>query len=168
MRITLIVAMAVNRVIGRAGTIPWRIPGEQQLFKRLTLGHAVIMGRKTYESIGRPLPERTNIVVSRQVDYTAPGCRVAPNLDAALRSCPTGESEAFICGGGQLYREAMPLAGRIYLTVLPRLIVGDTLFPKIPEKAFRLTEARTVIGVQPYHFFVYDRIRPGGESQEEP
>ena len=160
MRISMIVAMAVNRVIGREGGIPWKIPGEQKLFKKITLGHCVIMGRKTFESINRPLPQRTNIVITRQAAYAAPGCRVAGSLPEALEACPIDESEAFICGGGQLYREAMPLATRLYLSVLPRVVEGDTYFPEIPPNTFALTAAKTVVGQLPYHFYIYDRIRP--------
>ena len=160
MRISMIVAMAVNQVIGREGGIPWKIPGEQKLFKKITLGHCVIMGRKTFESINRPLPQRTNIVITRQAAYAAPGCEVVGSLQAALEACPVDESEAFICGGGQLYREAMPIATRFYLSVLPRVVEGDTYFPEIPANTFALTAAETIVGPQPYHFFIYDRIHP--------
>lgn len=159
MHISMIVAMAVNRVIGRQGDIPWKIPGEQKLFKEITLGHCIIMGRKTYESIQRPLPQRTNIVVTRQPEYKAPGCTVVGSLQAALAACPADENEAFICGGGYLYRDAMPLSTRLYLTILPRVVEGDTFFPEMPPGAFRLTSAETIIGSQPYHFLIYDRIQ---------
>lgn len=159
MHISMIVAMAVNRVIGRQGEIPWKIPGEQKMFKNITLGHCIIMGRKTYESINRPLPQRTNIVITRQAGYEAPGCKVVGSLQAALDACPVGESETFICGGGQLYRDALPLSTRLYLTVLPRVVEGDTFFPEIPAGEFALTSAETIAGPQPYHFFIYNRIR---------
>ena len=129
MLISLIAAMASNRVIGNKGDIPWKIPGEQMLFKKITLGHTVIMGRKTYESLGKPLPGRTNIVITRQKDYQAPGCKVANNLAAALADCSPDEQEAFICGGGQLYHESIGMADKIYLTVIPREMSGDTYFP---------------------------------------
>jgi dihydrofolate reductase len=158
MRISIIVAMAVNRVIGREGGIPWKIPGEQKLFKQITLGHCILMGRKTYESIRqRPLPQRTNIVVTRQTAYRAPGCHVVGSLPEAFRACPAGEEEAFICGGGQLYHEALPQTDRIYLSILPRIVEGDTYFPEWPADDFSLTSAETIIGPQPYHFLVYDR-----------
>jgi dihydrofolate reductase len=158
MRIALIAAMAEHRVIGRGGVIPWKIPGEQKLFKRITLGHAVIMGRRTYESIRRPLPGRTNIVVSRRPDFRPEGCLAAPGLAAALALCPTGEEEVFIIGGGQLYREAMPIADRIYLTVLPLTVDGDAFFPEIPAEAFAITSAERIPGPPPYDFLIYDRI----------
>src|SRR5210317_226327 len=150
MLISLIVAMASNRVIGHQGDIPWKIPGEQKMFKEITLGHVVVMGRKTYESLGRPLPGRTNIVVTRQTDYQAPGCIIAQDLGGAIKSIPTDESEAFIIGGGQLYHEALSMTGRIYLTVIPREIPGDTYFPKIPEDDFEITKSEFIDGMEPY------------------
>jgi dihydrofolate reductase len=160
MKISLIAAMAKNRVIGRQGDIPWRIPGEQKIFKKITLGHAVIMGRKTFESLDRPLPGRTNIIVTRQKDYRAEGCLVAHDLASALKYCPADEDEAFICGGGQLYHEALPLADRIYLTVIPREIPGDTHFPDFSLTEFwvRQSESIQVEGAEPYNFIIYERI----------
>jgi dihydrofolate reductase len=159
MRISLIAAMAANRVIGHKGDIPWKIPGEQKMFKEITLGHTVIMGRKTYESLGRPLPGRTNIVITRQTDYQAPGCIIAHELGSALTSCSSDENEAFICGGGQLYHQALPMADRIFLTVLPKEIPGDTYFPEISEADFKITRSELIDGVEPYHFNIYERIK---------
>ena len=159
MLISLIVAMASNRVIGHQGDIPWKIPGEQRMFKEITLGHVVVMGRKTYESLGRPLPGRTNIVVTRQTDYQAPGCIIAQDLDGAIKSIPTDESVAFIIGGGQLYHEALSMTGRVYLTVIPREIPGDTYFPKIPEDDFEITKSEFIDGMEPYHFYIYERVK---------
>ena len=161
MLISLIAAMAKNRVIGRKGDIPWKIPGEQKLFKKFTLGHAVIMGRKTFESLKQPLPQRTNIIITRQKEYTAPGCIVVHNLAQALDSCPPNEDEAFIIGGGQLYQAAFAQADRIYLTVIPRDIVGDTYFPTISPDEFRVIETENIAsaGVEPYDFYIYERIK---------
>lgn len=160
MKISLIAAMAKNRVIGRQGDIPWKIPGEQKLFKKITLGHAVIMGRKTFESLKRSLPDRTNIIVTRQKDYVADGCIVVHDLSQALKSCPQNEDQAFICGGGQLYQAAFAMADRIYLTVIPRDIAGDTYFPEIPPTEFRVIKSETiaVAGNEPYDFYIYKRI----------
>ena len=158
MLISLIVAMASNRVIGDRGAIPWKIPGEQKMFKEITLGHVVVMGRKTYESLVRPLPGRTNIVVTRQTDYPAPGCIIAQDLDGAIKTIPTDESEAFIIGGGQLYHEAISVADRIYLTVIPREIPGDTYFPEIPEADFEIKKSEFIDGLEPYHFYIYERV----------
>lgn len=153
--------MAKNRVIGRQGDIPWKIPGEQKLFKKITLGHTVIMGRKTFESLKRSLPDRTNIIVTRQKDYIAGGCIVVHDLSQALKSCPQNEDEAFICGGGQLYQAAFAMADRIYLTVIPRNIAGDTYFPEIPPTEFRVIKSETiaVAGNEPYDFYIYKRIK---------
>jgi dihydrofolate reductase len=157
MRISIIAAMAQNRVIGRQGKIPWKIPGEQKIFKQITLGHAVIMGRKTYESLDQPLPGRTNIIVTRQRDYRAEGCLVVHDLASAIKCCPADEDEAFIAGGGQLYHEALPLADRIYLTLIPKEIPGDTYFPDIPSAEFQVNESKTIQGVKPYRFQIYER-----------
>lgn len=159
MLISLIVAMASNRVIGHRGEIPWKIPGEQKMFKEITLGHVVIMGRKTFESLGGPLHGRTNIVITRQRNFKAPGCLIAHDFTGAIRSCPAGESEAFIIGGGQLYREAMAVADRIYLTVIPKEIPGDTKFPEIPEDKFEIKESKLIEAVEPYHFHIYESVK---------
>ena len=159
MIISSIVAMASNRVIGYRGGIPWKIPGEQKKFKAITLGHSVIMGRRTYESIGRPLPGRTNIVITRQTDFQAAGCIIAHDLDSAFQSCPPEENEAFICGGGQLYQESMPVTDRIYLTVLPREVPGDTYFPEISKADFKITKSEFIDGVEPYTFYIYERTK---------
>ena len=155
--ISLIGAMASNRVIGHRGGIPWKIPGEQKMFKAITLGHAVIMGRITYESLSGPLPGRTNIVVTRQTAYRAPGCKIVHDLAGAIQTCPNDENEAFVIGGSHLYREAMPIADRIYLTVLPIAVKGDTRFPKIPEAEFVIKSSRFFDTVEPYHFYIYER-----------
>ncbi len=159
MLISLIVAMASNRVIGDRGGIPWEIPGEQKMFKEITLGHVVIMGRKTYESLACPLPGRINIVVTRQTDYQAPGCMLAHDFSGAIQFCPAEESEAFIIGGGQLYHEAIAVADRIYLTVIPREMSGDTKFPEIPEADFEIKKSKFIEGLEPYHFYIYERAK---------
>ena len=161
MRISLIVAMASNHVIGDRGDIPWKIPGEQKMFKEITLGHAVIMGRKTYESLVRPLPERTNIVVTRQTDYKAPGCIVTQDINGAIQSVASDENEAFIIGGGKLYKEMISRADRIYVTLIPREIPGDTYFPEIPEADFEIKKSDFIDGPEPYHFYIYEKVRGG-------
>ena len=129
------------------------------MFKEITLGHAVIMGRKTYESLDRPLPGRTNIVITRQIDYKAPGCIIVHDFAGAIQFCPAGESEAFVIGGGQLYHETMAVADRIYLTVIPRDILGDTKFPEIPTDEFEIKKSKFIDGIEPYHFYIYERIK---------
>jgi dihydrofolate reductase len=123
--------MAENRVIGRSGAIPWDIPADRRRFSELTMGHPIIMGRKTFESIGRQLPGRMNIILTRQQEFQANGCCVAQTLEDALLVC-AGADEVFICGGEGLYLLALPLAERIYLTVVHGECGGDAFFPPIP------------------------------------
>jgi dihydrofolate reductase len=156
MRIAVIAAMTDNRVIGRDGTIPWDLPEDRRHFRELTLGHTVIMGRKTFESIGRPLPGRRTIILSRRRDFRAEGCLVVHDLDAALAAA-SGENEVFICGGGELYREALPRAGRLYLTVIHLPVDGDTFFPEIPAGDFATIDVRTCRGETPCDFLTMER-----------
>lgn len=156
MRISLIVAMAANRVIGRAGQLPWHLPGDLARFKRLTMGYPLIMGRKTFESIGRALPGRRTIVLSRQADYRAAGCRVVNGLDEALKLV-WDDDEVFICGGEEVYRQALPLAQRIYLTELDRAVAGDSFFPEIPEHFLAIEEQR-IEEEESYRFSILVRI----------
>lgn len=135
-RLSLIVAMARNRVIGANGAIPWRLPNELQLFKRVTMGHHIIMGRKTWESIQRLLPGRTTVIVTRQKNYTVPGAMVVNSLQAALKVCGE-DDEIFVIGGGELYREALPIANRIYLTTVDAEPAGDTRMPDFDPSDWR-------------------------------
>jgi dihydrofolate reductase len=128
-RLSLIVAMGRNRVIGANGAIPWRLPNELQLFKRVTMGHHIIMGRKTWESIQRLLPGRTTVIVTRQTDYAVAGAVMADSLRSAIKACGD-DAEIFVIGGGELYREALPLADRIYLTTVDAAPEGDTRMPE--------------------------------------
>jgi dihydrofolate reductase len=141
MLLSLIVAVSENGVIGRDGGLPWRLSADLKRFKQITMGHTIIMGRRTWESIGRPLPGRRTIVVSRQAGYQpAADVNVTKNLDAAIELVvATGEEEAFVIGGGELYREALTRAGRIYLTRVTANVDGDTLFPEVDWSAWRLT-----------------------------
>ena len=127
---SIIVAMTPDRVIGRDGQLPWRLSADLQRFKRLTMGHHLIMGRKTFDSIGRLLPGRETIVVSRQTDLIIPGAHVAHSVPAAIQ-CAHGDSEVFLVGGEQIYREAVEAAQRIYLTLVHAQIDGDAYFPEI-------------------------------------
>jgi len=129
MQISLIVAMAQHRVIGRSNQMPWHLPADLRHFKSVTLGKPVIMGRKTFESIGRPLPGRRNLVITRNSDWQADGVESVNSLDAALAQVGD-EAEVMIIGGGQLYREALPLAHRLYLTHIDLTVNdADTWFP---------------------------------------
>ncbi len=135
--LSLIVAVARNRVIGRGNAMPWRIPEETAHFKRTTMGHPVIMGRKTFESIGKVLPGRRNIVVTRQADWNFSGTERAASLEEACALCGGGQ-EAFLIGGAALYREGLELAQRLIVTEINRDFEGDTFFPEIPA-SFRET-----------------------------
>jgi len=126
--ISIIVAMAKNRVIGAKGAIPWHLPEELKRFKRLTLGHHIIMGRRTWESIGRPLPGRTSVIVTRQPGYRVPGAKVAHSLDEAIAACGA-DDEIFVIGGAELYAQALARAGRLYLTTVDAEVPGDTSMP---------------------------------------
>jgi dihydrofolate reductase len=155
MLISIIAAMAENRVIGRHNALPWDIPEDRKRFREITLGHPVIMGRKTYESLAGPLQGRKNIIVTRQRGYRAEGCSIAFDLASALRMAG-GAEETFICGGGEIYREALQLAERIYLTVIHRSYPGDVFFPDLPPD-FVTSSREDVDGDPSYSFLVYDR-----------
>jgi len=127
MTISLIVAASMNDVIGRAGDLPWRLPADLAQFKRLTIGHPVIMGRKTYESIGRPLPGRKNILITRDKSYTAAGVEIVDSLDKAL-SAAGKNSDVFIIGGESVFQESLRFADRVYLTRVATNVKGDKYF----------------------------------------
>ncbi len=132
MIISLIVAMDENQGIGIDNRLPWRLSSDLQRFKRLTMGHCLIMGRKTHQSIGKPLPGRLNIVVSRNPNYRSEGCVVVNSLDQALQLArERGETEVFVIGGGEIFRQALPLADRIYLTQVHSRLRATAFFPKI-------------------------------------
>jgi dihydrofolate reductase len=138
MRITVIAAVARNGVIGRDGRIPWHIPGDLPRFKRITMGHPVIMGRRTWESLGRPLPGRRNIVISRTPGYAAGGAEVFASLAEALAAC-AGAPEVFVIGGTEVYREALAVADRLLLTEIDADFEGDARFPPFDRAAWRET-----------------------------
>ena len=157
-RVYLVGAVAANGVIGAGGKLPWRLPEDLRHFKALTLGHAVIMGRRTWESLGRPLPGRDNIVVTRSAGYQAPGAHVAASLDAALAFC-AGEPVAFVIGGGELYAAALPIADGLVLTEIARDYAGDARFPDFDRSAWRETQRRPQTGADGlrFDFVLYER-----------
>jgi dihydrofolate reductase len=157
MKISIIVAMAENRVIGDGPEIPWDLPDDRRRFREITWGRPVIMGRKTFETLGRPLPGRMNIVLTKRTDFKPAGCLVAHDLEAALRLAERAE-EVFICGGGEVYRQAMPLADRICLTVIHKDYEGDVLFPELAPD-FTVIEREFVPEPIPHTFLVYERLR---------
>jgi dihydrofolate reductase len=158
--ISIIAAMAENRVIGANNALPWRLPADLGHFRRLTSGHHVIMGRRNYESIGKPLPDRTNIVITRNPEYRAPGCHVAHSLEEGL-ALARNDPEIFIIGGADIYRQAFDRADRLYLTLIHASVDGDTYFPEFNERQWReidrerhQPDAKNSFG---YTFVTYDR-----------
>lgn len=130
MRLSIIAAVAENGVIGVDGDLPWRLPADLRFFKRTTLGHHLLMGRKTWDSIGRALPGRTTVVLTRNAEFEAPGCAVAHDLDAAIELArAAGDDEAFVAGGAGVYAAALPRADRLYLTQVRATVSGDVSFP---------------------------------------
>lgn len=172
MRVSIIVAMALNGVIGRAGKLPWHLGDDLKRFKQLTMGHTIVMGRKTWESIGRPLPGRRNIVISRQAGYRAASADVVANLETALKIVEAaGESEAFIIGGAVIYRLAISCADRMYITLVEAIVEGDTFFPEagvfgedVPSADWNLIEqtkhSADASNEYPYRTQIYERQKP--------
>ena len=159
--ISIIVAVAANNVIGGENKLLWHIKEDLQRFKSLTSGHAVIMGRKTWESLGRPLPNRTNIVITRNSDYKPEGALVASSLEAALELAEQ-DDEKFIIGGGEIYRQAMAIADKLYITHVECSYEGDTTFSEISAEQWRVVEeVRFERGEKyeyPFRFTDYERI----------
>ena len=157
---SLVVAMARNRVIGRDNRLPWRLPDDLAYFKRVTLGHPVVMGRRTFESIGKPLPGRLNIVVSRNPEFRAPGCTVVPSLDEAWQTA-AGAPEVAVIGGTSLFEEALPITDRIHLTEVLADVPGDTWFPDFDRSAWDehevLTHPADERHAHPFRIVVLDR-----------
>ena len=141
-RIYLVVALAQNGVIGALGKLPWHLPEDLQHFKKLTLGHPVIMGRRTWESLARPLPGRENIVVSRKAGFAAPGASLASSVEGAVALC-AGEPVAFVIGGAEIYAAALPLADGMVMTEIERDYAGDTRFPAWDRRAWRESQRET-------------------------
>ena len=162
MIVSVIAAVAHGGVIGRGGQLPWHLPADLRRFRKLTTGHHILMGRKTYESLGRPLPERTNVVITRQAAYRPPEVLVARSLEEAVEMArQAGETEAFVIGGAEIFRLALPTADRIYMTEIDADVAGDTHFPEYDSSRWRLIE-RTVRPPDarnslPMTFLQYDR-----------
>ncbi len=161
-RISLVVAMARNRVIGRDNAIPWRLPSELRHFKSLTMGHHIVMGRRTYESIGRLLPGRTTVIVTRDRQYRAAGAKIAYSFADAIAQCEA-DDEIFVIGGAELFKAALPIADRIHLTVIDAEIPGDTLMPEFDFADWKQTSTRRYAADEknPYDYTltVFDRLQ---------
>ena len=153
--ISLIAAMAENRVIGRNNKMPWDLPSDRRRFHAITRGHPIILGRKTFESIGGPLSLRTNIVLMRSRDYRAEGAVIVHDLQSAFDAC-AGADEVFVCGGEEVFSETISLADRIYLTILHEEFVGDAFFPEVPVY-FREVERKEIVDAIPHALVRYER-----------
>lgn len=158
--LALVVAMAENRVIGCGGGLPWHLPNDLRHFKQLTIGKIVLMGRRTWASLGRPLPQRQNWVVSRNPDYSAEGARVFPSVEAALGAA--GDDDVMAIGGADVFRRTLPLARRLHLTLVHAQVDGDTWFPEFDAGAFRQVEredhAADARHAHAYSFITLERI----------
>jgi len=158
-RVAIVAAVARNGVIGHRNRMPWHLPEDLRRFRQLTLGHAVIMGRRTFESIGKPLAGRNNIVVTRSPDWTRAGCHAAHSLEAAVAAVHERE-DAFVIGGAQIYALALPVASRLYISEIERDFEGDAFFPEFDRSRWREVsrESRVLDGAGgfSYHFVAYD------------
>ncbi len=159
-RLSLIVAMDENGLIGRDNDLPWRLPNDLRYFKQTTMGKPIVMGRKSYESIGKPLAGRQNIVLTRDPDWQAQGCTVVTGLDAAVQAAADA-GEVMVIGGAQVYEQALPLAQRIYLTRIHARFEGDTWFPALPadqwREVSRQDHAADERNAWPHSFLVLER-----------
>ena len=173
MKLSMIAALSTNNVIGRDNQVPWRLRTDLKRFKALTMGHHLIMGRKTYESVGRPLPGRINVVITRQPDYAPEGVTVLHSLEEAIRVAEqAGDKEAFIAGGAEIYAQAMHRADRMYLTRVHAEVEGDTWFPDFDDVSeWRLTDSEHFDADDkndfPFSFLTYDRAGAEGHAIPE-
>ena len=157
MILSLIAAMAENRVIGIKQKLPWDLPADLKRFRALTKGHPCVMGRKTFDSIGHPLPNRPNIMVSRQKGLAIEGVKVVSSVAAALESYLKSDEEVFILGGGELFDQTWRQADRLYLTVIHQQFEGDAFFPAFDPSLFKVTFQETHQEPLPYEFINYER-----------
>lgn len=161
MKVSAVVAMSQNRVIGKKNQLPWHLPEDLRRFRAITLGHSIVMGRKTFESIGRVLPGRNTLVVSRQVGYQIPGAQVVASLEEAVQTCREQHSslgeEIFIVGGAEIYSLASPFLNRIYLTLIHQKIEGDAFFPEGALDHFKEVSREDHQTPIPYSFIVLEK-----------
>lgn len=159
MTVSIIAAVGPDRIIGRGGGLPWRLPEDLKRFKALTTGHPVVMGRKTWNEIKKPLPGRTNVVITRDTAFRAEGATVTSSFEEALRAARAapGAEEIFVVGGGEIYAQALGVADRMYLTHVEAAAEGDTRFPEWDASAFRLVKEEVRPGLR---FADYERVRP--------
>jgi dihydrofolate reductase len=173
MRISLLAALSSNNVIGRNNEVPWRLSTDLKRLKALSMGHHIVLGRKTFESVGRPLPGRTNLVITRQEGYAPEGVVVVHSLEEALRIArEAGEGETFILGGAEIYAQSMHVADRMYLTRVHAEVEGDTWFPDFDDVSeWHLTDAEHFEADEknqyPFSFLTYDRAAAAGHAIPE-
>jgi len=141
MSITLIAAMASNRAIGQDNKLLWRLPSEMAHFRRSTTGKTVLMGRKTFESLGRPLPNRLNVILTRDRDFSSEGCEIVHSVDEALQQYSNDEAELMVIGGAEIYRQFLPYAEKLLLTEVDARIDGDAFFPEVPEAEWSIADS---------------------------
>ena len=158
MKVSLVAAVAQNRVIGQGGRMPWHIPGELKIFRELTTGKVLVIGRKTHESIGKVLPDRTTIVVTRQEGYAVPGAHVVYSIEAAFALARSLGGEVVVGGGSELYAQTLDRADRMYLSHIHASFEGDTFFPEFSPGDFKEVSRKEVDASIPYTFVTYERI----------
>jgi dihydrofolate reductase len=170
MRLSILAALSNNNVIGRNNDVPWKLSTDLRRLKSLTMGHHIVMGRKTFDSIGRPLPGRTNVVITRNESFQAEGVVVVSSLEEATkRAEAAGDPEPFILGGAEIYRLSLHLAHRMYLTRVHADVEGDTYFPDFDDvNEWRLVDSEHFEADEknqyPFSFLTYDRVAPGGHA----
>ena len=170
MKLSLIAALSTNNVIGRDNQVPWHLPTDLRRFKEVTMGHHLVMGRKTFDSVGRPLPGRTNVVITRSEDWSADGVTVVHSLEEALRvAMSAGETEAFIAGGAEIYQLSIHRADRMLLTRVHAEVEGDTWFPEFDDVSeWKLVDAEHFEADEkndhPFSFLVYERAAAEGHA----
>ncbi|MFD1777435.1 dihydrofolate reductase [Fredinandcohnia salidurans] len=160
--ISLLVAMDKNQLIGKDNDLPWRLPADLAYFKRVTMGHPIIMGRKTYDSIGRPLPGRENIIVTRDTSYEAEGCKVIHSIEEIVKMNEQTDQELFVIGGAEIFKEILPHSDRLYITEINEEFKGDTYFSAFDKVEWKVISEEKGIKNEKnpydYTFLVYEKI----------
>jgi dihydrofolate reductase len=159
--ISFLVAMDQERTIGKDNDLPWRLPADLAYFKRITMGHPIVMGRKTHESIGRVLPGRENIIMTRDKDYTSQGCTVIHSIEELLHVDKTKDEEIFVIGGAQIFKEAFRIVDRLYITLIADVFEGDTFFPEFDKSEWEIVSKEKGVKDEKnpydYDYLVYER-----------
>ncbi len=167
--VNVIVAMASNRVIGNKNELPWDLPEDLKRFKKLTMGHPVFMGRRTYDSIGKALPGRDNFIISRNSNLKITDAAVISSFEQGLSLC-FGKDQVFIIGGQQIYEATLPMTDRIYLTTIKKCVVGDTFFPQLDESLWEIKREPVMISQKlkiKYQFQTFSKVKPTETLQVE-